>query len=143
MKQLTTHIEGDSYENVVSRLEDANINFTQPKRINTLMENHSFEGAPKNKSHTSIAHTLFVLNNLPMVLLWRLGLKPKVPEPEFMATFRFGFSLFVYPMVYALVLLIFSYGYDLKTACLLVIGHAVLNLLLVKRFGVTSSVQRK
>ncbi|MEO0570892.1 MAG: lysophospholipid acyltransferase family protein [Bacteroidota bacterium] len=144
LKQLTTHIEGDNYENVLSELEDAGLDFTQPRRVNMYIKNKHLEKALKEtKSNNTVARFLFKMNNLPLVFLWNVGVRPRVPEPEFEATFRFGFALVVYPMAYFLVLILLSYFYDLKTAGLWVMGHAVFNLILVKLFGITSSHQRR
>ncbi len=144
LKQLTTHIQKETYESVLSKLEDCGVDFTQPTSVNEGMEHRAYEKTPKRtKSNNAIARFLFLWMNLPIVLLWRLWLKPKVPEPEFEATFRFGFSLMVYPLVYLLFLFLISFFYNVKTACLIVIGHAALNLLFTKVFGITSSNQRK
>lgn len=144
LKQLTTHIEEERYESMLSTLEKLHADFTQPSMINECLLQNQFEKIPKKtKSNSSVARFLFRLNNLPLIFLWRMWLKPKVQEPEFEATFRFGFALLVYPIFYFLLLVILGYVYDIKTACLAVLGHAVFNLLLVKIFGITSSDQRK
>ena len=144
LRQLTTHIEEVGYERILSKLEAIKADFTEPATMNTRIKNQQFEKIPtETKSGNAISRFLFLLNNLPIILLWRTWIKPKVPEPEFEATFRFGFSLLMYPTVYLLTFITLGYVYHFKTACLWVIGHAVCNLILVKIFGITSSSQRK
>lgn len=145
LTQLTTHIEmEDEYETLISKFEAKTTNFLFPKKINRAISTNDFSILPKTKSNalTKLFRALFYVLNLPMVLLWRVSLKPKVPEAEFRATFRFGFALICYPFFYALILVLFSTFFELKTACIFVVVHAVLNLLLVKS-GITSSHQRK
>ena len=144
LKELTTHIEEDNYESIISTLENDQADFMQPRIINQCLSQNQLDAIPKRiNKNTSVARFLFRLSNLPLIFLWRMWLKPKVPEPEFEATFRFGFALLVYPVFYLLLLVVLGYIYDIKTACLAVLGHAVLNLLLVKIFGITSSDRRK
>lgn len=142
--QLTTHIEAGNYENILSQLEAYKVDFTHPDMVNKVVALNQFENSPKRtNNNNSIARFLFRSINVPIIFLWRFWLKPKVPEPEFEATYRFGFSLTAYPVAYFSVLLIVGSIYNIKTACLIVIGHAALNLILVKFFGITSSHQKR
>lgn len=147
LTQLTTHIATDKdYEFWMERLEKAHIDFTNPQEANAILG--SDFSALSSKSGRSgflkaMGRLLFYMLNLPLVFLWRVLIKPKVPEPEFMSTFRFGFAMLVYPIFYLLSFFILMDVYQWKTACLLVLGHAVLNLFLVKVVGITSSVRRK
>jgi hypothetical protein len=43
---------------------------------------------------------LFWIVNLPVLLGWHLFIKSKVPEAEFLETFRFAYAMFVYPIYY-------------------------------------------
>ena len=147
LTQLTTHISNDGAQELfVERLEKANVDFTNPQKINALLASTSWP-TPLSEQKTGFlklfSRYLFYMLNLPLVFLWRVLVKPKVPEPEFMATFRFGFSILAYPIFYLfLVLTLVAFG-EWKTACLFLLGHAALNLFLVKVVGITSSVQRK
>lgn len=137
LKQLTTHIENEEdYKVVIEQLDSNEVDYLRPKTINSYLINEKAEinTLPKQKNTllSKIFRILFYLNNIPFVLIWRVLLKPKVPEAEFMSTFRFGFSMIIYPVFYLLFLLFLGAFIPIKTACLLVIGHAVLNLFLIK-----------
>ncbi|MFD2101164.1 lysophospholipid acyltransferase family protein [Flagellimonas iocasae] len=144
LQRLTTHIPEADYESTIQKIgEEGNI-FLHPERVNKIIAQQDFEQVflPKRKILNKIFRALFLIWNLPFVLLWRILLKPKVPEAEFMATFRFGFILVAYPIFYGIALLTLWNMYSIKTACLVVLGHAVINIVLVK-MGITSSAQRK
>ncbi|WP_343485720.1 1-acyl-sn-glycerol-3-phosphate acyltransferase [Allomuricauda sp. d1] len=146
LKKLTTHIEpDDEYDEKLARLMELDPDFTNPIHINAFLRGRQVEqdiGLRKDGAG-SFLRFLFYSVNLPLVFLWRLLLKPKVPEPEFMATYRFGFGMLVYPLFYLFIGLVLARVFEWKTACVTVILHAVLNFLLLKTMAPTSSVRRK
>lgn len=147
LKKLTIHIEDEkNYDEIHQELIARNVDFLNPMAVNNLIRQLDRKQSKNSKNNqrflNSLIKWLFVLINLPIVFVWRVFIKPKVPEPEFMSTFRFAFSMLVYPMFYVVFILALNYAYNLKTACLVILGHAVLNLLFVK-IGLTSSGQRK
>ena len=145
LKHLTTHIaDRDSYGAIVKRLDALGADYTNPVEMNSLLlklplGENALNGNPPNR----LKKWLVYLINLPMVLLWRIFAKPRVPEDEFMGTFRFGFILLCYPFFYVILFLVLSYAFEWRTACLSVVGHAALNMFLVKWPTITSSGQRK
>ena len=144
LTNLTTHIPEANYEAMVAQLgENGNI-YLDPNKMNEVVSLgvDSRTARESVRGINTLLRGAFVLWNLPMVVLWHVLIKPKVPEEEFMATFRFGFALLVYPIAYIAVLSTFWSLFDAKTACLVVFGHAAFNLLLVK-LGITSSYQRR
>ncbi|WP_339708853.1 lysophospholipid acyltransferase family protein [uncultured Kriegella sp.] len=108
LKTLTTHIDDDSkYQAIVERLDAMGVDYLNPEEVNTVLA--SFESSnskpiskPKPTSSLKLLKVLFVLLNFPVWFLWILTLKPRVPEMEFMGTFRFAFALLVYPVYYLL-----------------------------------------
>ncbi len=137
LKMMTTHIEVEaSYNQNLEYLEAVGIDYLEPAVANGLLhdiEHGRVKGMQKrNTSTPKVWKWLSVMVNLPIVFVWRTLLKPKVPEPEFMATFRFGFSLVAFPLLYGVLLVVLSQLYDIRTACFSVLGHAVFNLVLVK-----------
>lgn len=143
LKQLTTHIENEAaYDTVVAALEVMEADFLNPAKVNAQIPKLKGDKVEKTKSKLNLTKALFVILNLPIIFIWRTFIKPKVPELEFMSTFRFVFSMIVYPIFYTLLILILTYVYNIKTACLFIIGHAVLNLLFVK-IVFTSSAQKR
>jgi hypothetical protein len=75
---------------------------------------------------------LFLLLNLPVTIVWKVWLKQKVWEPEFMATFRFGFALFSVPVYYLLLALGLALWINSLTAMMSVIGLFLFNWAYVK-----------
>lgn len=143
LKNLTTHIEPENYIETVSKLDKIGVNYLMPETVNAYI-NGSAKTIHKTTSTSSRpARFLFYMLNLPMVLLWRVLVKPKVPEPEFMGTFRFGFSIVAYPLFYLALLTVLQYSYGWTIALCSVMGHFALNLILVKVFGITSSAQKR
>ncbi len=144
LTKLTTHIsDEENYERMVTQLNDLGMDYTDPVASNQwLADKHATITAPRKSFGSPLFRLIFRLINFPMILLWRVFLKPKVPEPEFDATFRFGFVLLAYPLMYFLSIMALTYTFNLKTACLCCLSHVVLNLFLVK-IGITSSDQRK
>lgn len=136
LKLLTTHIEDEAlYEQSVTYLQAKGADYLNPTEVNGLLQkgtDSSKEPYKNEVSRTNVWRWLLVMINLPIVFIWRTLVKPKVPEPEFMATFRFGFSLLAFPLFYGLVLVLLSQLFEIKTACLLVLGHAVLNVILLR-----------
>ncbi|WP_181899419.1 lysophospholipid acyltransferase family protein [Flagellimonas nanhaiensis] len=141
---LTTHIPENEYEDVISKLEGRESLYLKPDAVNMMISERSFpKGKPqKVKVANTVSRALFYSLNFPLVVLWRTFIKPKVPEVEFEATFKFGFAMITYPLFYGILLTILWKYFDVKTACLTVLGHAVINIILVK-IGITSSDRRK
>jgi len=144
LTQLTTHIDVEDDGLIVSQLQRSNVDFTDPKIVNALVskKDATYDAIESNGEGPKAIRLLFQCLNLPFIVLWRTWVKPKVPEAEFMATFRFGFTLLVYPLVYFLFFGIVGYFVDLKAAGLLILGHATFTLICV-RLGITSNAQRK
>nr|WP_293301793.1 lysophospholipid acyltransferase family protein [Allomuricauda sp.] len=144
LMKLTTHIPETEYDGAIQSLGENGEQYLEPTVVNALISQGVFLKRTETgkKVGNPFLKALFTIWNLPFILLWRSVLKPKVPEAEFEATFRFGFVLLVYPLVYGICFLLIWNWYNTKTTCLFVLGHAVVNLVLVK-MGITSLVQRK
>ena len=133
LKQLTTHIEPEQdYENISQLLIGLNANFLHPKEINNAIATNQFNQIPQIKKgyFDRTARLIIYLINFPMVLFWRAWLKPKVPKPEFTASFRFGFLLLGYPVFCVLFFLFFALLFGWIVACSLIFVHLILSLLL-------------
>ncbi len=138
LKQFTTHIgDEDNYDEIIKNLNNAQVNYLDPKSVNKQIQNRSFTQSKKNIGANSFSRFLFYLLNLPIVFLWRLLVKPKVPEPEFMATFRFGFAILGYPLFYVVLFFALQYAFAIDIALVAISGHFICNLILIKIFGIT------
>ncbi len=109
LKQLTTHIEDEKqYDSISGQLNTLDVDFLNPFKTNRIIGtlDASKSVAPvtrKNGIFGVVANTLFTILNFPILLIWRKWARPKVWEPEFMGTLRFGFALLAYPLYYLLV----------------------------------------
>ena len=126
LKLLTIHIdeEGD-YEHIISKLETEKINFLNPdeanQRVGALLQEKSLDVEKKYKKNSlNLLRGLFNLLNLPVIILWKKLIKPKVPEAEFIGTFRFVFGLLIYPLYYGLLLFFIGSFWDWYSALALV-----------------------
>ncbi len=144
ISQLTAHIPELEYETVVNRFAQNETLFLHPTWVNDAIAKGVYPNVSNGWKQKigELLKSLLVLWNFPMVLVWRLLLKPRVPEEEFTATFRFGFVLLMFPIFYLLGGIALWGLYKLETACIAVAGHAVFNIVLVK-LGITSSSQRR
>ena len=133
LKKLTTHIEDEtSYDRIVEELEANGADFLNPTEVNAQILKLKGAKGEKTRSKYNLIKTLFVLLNLPIIFIWRTFIKPKVPELEFMSTFRFVFSMLVYPVFYTLLILILTYTYNIKTGCIYALTHLLLNIIFIK-----------
>ncbi|SDE03728.1 1-acyl-sn-glycerol-3-phosphate acyltransferase [Pricia antarctica] len=106
LKTLTTHIEDEKkYDATLRKLDALQVDYLNPSETNFAIKNWDASDDKKADLQTPAAlkaffKGIFIVLNLPVIILWRTGIKPKVREPEFMGTFRFGFALLVYPIFY-------------------------------------------
>ena len=137
LARLTTHLpEGDDYASRLAALEALHPDYLQPGPINRYLAGEigtvpTWE--PRKGFLFRAWDVFFKVVNLPMMLPWRWGLAPRVPEPEFQSTYRFAFALMAFPVYYLLLGLVL---YAWVGAGAGVLGATALflhNLLYVKR----------
>ncbi len=138
LKTLTTHIEHEeNYDNIVGQLNNLGVDYLNPFRTNEILKNLKIDDRfrnPKPSANTfsMLLKSIFVILNFPVVLLWRAWLKPKVAEPEFMGTMRFGFAMLIYPVYYLILLVILALVWHILTALAVVFGLFLFNCTYVK-----------
>lgn len=100
LETLTTHISPEEdYTDAITYLEAKKVDFLNPEYCNRLLKERSISSSTiKGKRNTdysgvNVFGSIFLLLNLPVLLVWRFVVKPQVPEAEFMATFRFATML--------------------------------------------------
>ncbi len=114
LKTLTTHIEDEEkYDATLRKLDALQVDYLNPSETNVTIKNLDASDDKKADLQTPAAlkaffKGIFTVLNLPVIILWRTGIKPKVREPEFMGTFRFGFALLVYPIFYLVLFAVIS-----------------------------------
>ncbi|PNQ72150.1 glycerol acyltransferase [Hanstruepera neustonica] len=137
IKQLTTHIPADNYEETLFKLNQLHADFLNPIAVNTCIQSN-FQDCDVRKEETnlkvlkSIFKFLLIVMLLPVWAIWRLWIKPKIEEVEFVATFRYALVITLVPLwllVVALTLMsTFGIGYGLAW----MIATMVIALLAVK-----------
>ncbi len=116
LAKLTTHIHEENYSQKLQFLFDYNIDLLDPSKANDCLENN-FENciAPtktKRLVFKKLTKTLLILNLFIPYLVWKIGVQPKVKEPEFISTFRFAIALTLVPiyLIIITVLIGFAFG---------------------------------
>lgn len=136
LTQLTVHIPaGEGAASWETRLEQSEVDFLDPKGVNAFMSGgaNPKKVVPKKKGVTSRSWDfVFRLLNAPVWLPWRWIAINKVPEPEFMSTFRFLFFLLAFPLYYFLLWGIVALSWSPLWATGLVLALFLHNLAYVK-----------
>lgn len=134
--QLTGHIEDeDHYDEILARLEGSDVDFTDPIAVNKLIASWQELPANPNKKTPFILRAwdiVFSSLNFPMIVLWRLVVKRLVPEIEFTATFRFLYSIVIYPIAYVLGFILLESLVSWEYALAFLVVHILHNFLYVK-----------
>ncbi|VAW13485.1 Phospholipid/glycerol acyltransferase [hydrothermal vent metagenome] len=130
LKTLTTHIEdNDTYNETIKVLDAVDVDYLNPQSVNSKLQNlTTINRAPtvKNKSAKAFK-ALFTVLNLPIVLIWRIFIRSKVPEPEFMDTMRYGFAMLSYPVYYFLMFVTLGRAFGYAASLLVIFGLFIFN----------------
>lgn len=136
LKMLTTHIEDETlYDAITRRLDAERTDYLDPTKVNSKLKNLEpleIQTHVKRKREKGFLQIAFYIFNFPIILLWKTMVKPRVWEPEFTATIRFGFALMAYPFYYALLFIVLMILYAPLTAFIIVLGIFLFNLGYVK-----------
>ncbi|NNE77178.1 MAG: hypothetical protein HKN31_08905 [Pricia sp.] len=138
LKTLTTHIGDEKhYGNIATQLDQLGVDYLNPFETNRVVQKLVVTPEAKiSKSSTHIFRAfgkgLFTILNFPILLLWRKWLKPKVWEPEFMGTLRFGYALLIYPIYYLVLFIGITLIFNVLTGLLFVVGLLLFNWLYVR-----------
>ncbi|WP_299531348.1 lysophospholipid acyltransferase family protein [Ulvibacterium sp.] len=129
LKTLTTHIEDEtSYDTIVNHLDGERTDYLDPMKVNSKLQDLKPQRIPKTrKSENGFLQIAFYLFNFPIILLWKTRVRPRVWEPEFTATIRFGFALLAFPLYYTLVFIVLMFLYTPITAFVIVLGIFLFN----------------
>jgi len=134
LKTLTTNIEEEeNYDATIRKLDALQVDYLNPSETNAAIKNLDASD-DKNAGHSAPAALqtffkgIFTVLNLPVVILWRIWIKPKVGEPEFMGTFRFGFALLVYPIYYLMFFAVIAAIWNGLVGLAVIVGLFLFNL---------------
>lgn len=138
IKELTVHIEDhENYGAIIRRLDGMEVDYLDPERVNGILANfdaHTKEASQKKTESVLLKlwEGIFWLLNVPVLLIWRLVIRKKVPEAEFLSTYRFLFSLLIYPLFFIALFVLAAVSLGYGSATILILGLFVFNLLYVK-----------
>ncbi|MBT8317512.1 MAG: acyltransferase [Lutibacter sp.] len=129
LKNLTLHIKDDAnYDETISKLNSANVDFTNPIEAAELLQNiNSISETKPTKSSVNWffpIHLITKLNSILPLLIW-LYLKSKISDIVFTNTYRFALILTVFPLFYIIQTLIIYYFYNSYYA-LIYLGISIL-----------------
>ena len=133
LKQLTTHIKDEpNYKTTIQTLNALGVDYLNPKKVNETIAglgggHETVEAKKKSEFGLLVMKILFMIFNFPVVLLWRVLVKPKVWEPEFSGTLRFGFAILMYPLYYLILFLALSIIWNFIMAIAVVVAVFVFN----------------
>ncbi len=130
ISKLTTHIPDDNYDEILRKLELLNVDFLNPKGVNSCIESNFNNCHPK--SSLNLKGLRFVLKFLLKLVLfgpylvWNKLIKPKIVEEEFTSTFRFAVALTLVPLW----LIVLGVVISLIFGCIIGVGFILFVLLL-------------
>ena len=139
LENLTTHIpSNEDYNAVLNKLKAEKVNFLNPTSVNEKIKMLTGQGLDcsiqpvPEKQGFNMFKWIFTFLNLPLVLIWKLWLKSKVPEDEFMGTFRFAFAMISYPIYMALLFAVIAILFAPYTGVISICILTLINVGLVK-----------
>ena len=114
LKKLTTHIEEVSrYDEIIEKLEVTSPNYLDPietnQRIAKIETGESLSISQFGKSGSTFSgkllHLLSTIINFPPLLLWK-KIQKGIKDPVFVASVKFGYGVFAFPIYYSLISII-------------------------------------
>ncbi|TVZ55731.1 1-acyl-sn-glycerol-3-phosphate acyltransferase [Lutibacter sp. Hel_I_33_5] len=117
MEEITVCIKDEEkYEQTLSELNTANIDFTEIDSVNTIIKNQTDLTPSKEKiNYIKPLIYLILINSILPYFIWKIAEK-KVDEIEFVDTFRFGLGIVTFPLFYLLQSLIVFYFFGSSIA---------------------------
>jgi 1-acyl-sn-glycerol-3-phosphate acyltransferase len=139
LKKLSVHITDDeNYASTVSKLNDANIDFTKVDLVNKMITENKFKDQNKRKiNFLKPIYYIILLNSIFPVLIWKKAAK-KIDEFEFVDTFRFAINLFLFPIFYGLQTWILSLFFG-RNIALIYLTASILLIVIYSKFSPTNT----
>jgi 1-acyl-sn-glycerol-3-phosphate acyltransferase len=139
LKKLTVHIPDDeNYEAILSKLNNANVDFTKVDLVNKMIAENNFpEPSKKQINYLKPLLYIILLNSIFSYLIWK-KMSKKAVEIEFIDTMRYALNAISFQVFYALQAFIMSFFFGWKIA----LSYWLLSFLLVfvyTKFSVTNT----
>lgn len=133
LESLSVHIKDDeNYEQKLSKLNNAQVDFTDVQKVNTIIKENKFSNKTKpRKSSKNPFYYLIIFNSIIPYVIWKI-LSKKVLEIEFVDTFRFGVNLILFPLFYILQSWVICLFFEWKIALIYFITSFILVLFYTK-----------
>ena len=138
LENLTTHIADEAnYEEIAGQLNSLQVDYLKPQVVNKAiseLQHTTLNSEVKRHEGTlkKLFRGVFFLLNFPMVLIWKKLIKPKVKEPEFIGTFRFGFVLLAYPIYYLILFVVMVFMMSAMNALITILILFLFNWMYVR-----------
>lgn len=117
LQKLTVHIPDDeNYQPVLSKLNKANVDFTEVAQVNKMIAENSFPKPVKKPPNLlKILFYIVLLNGIFPYLIWK-KMKKNIREIEFVDTMRYAVNVIAFPIFYLLQALLISFFFGWKIA---------------------------
>ncbi len=137
LRRQTTHIDPAlPYEEAENYLNSLHVDFLDPRTTNEALSQFPEKSQEFHKRRPAfssfVLRAVFILINAPVIFFWRIFLKPRILEVEFVSTFRFAYVLVAQPSFYALLWWACYVLSNASLATVVLLGHFLFNLLFVK-----------
>lgn len=133
LEEITTTIPLEKdYNIVLNNLNNANIDFTEVKKSNSIIKNNKqLKSIKKKTNYLKPLFYLIVLNSIIPYLIWKKASR-KIDEIEFIDTFRFGLGIVIFPLFYLLQSFVLKYFLGGKIALIYFLSSFLLVLIYTK-----------
>ncbi len=112
IKNLTTHIPEDTYNENLQKLKDLHVDFLKPQDVNLCLESNfkNCNSKPKNVTQplSEFFQLVLKLNLIIPYIIWKFIAESKVTEKEFTSTFRFAIAITLVPFYLLVVTLVLT-----------------------------------
>jgi 1-acyl-sn-glycerol-3-phosphate acyltransferase len=139
LKKLTVHIPYDEhYATTLSKLNAANVDFTDVDKVNKMIAENNFPNPIKKQ--TNYLKPLFyviLLNSIFPFLIWK-KMSKNIKEIEFIDTMKYAVNVISFPIFYSLQAFVIQFYFGWKTALIYFLASFLLVLFYTK-FSVTNT----
>ena len=136
IRQFTTHISEEKYDQTIQTLNELNTDFLQPRIINSCLEENNFDDIPTRDTTLNgvrkFLKIISIINLILPYLFWKYWLEPKVVEIEFRSTFRFAVCLILVPIFWLTIIVMTTFIFGIESAMLYALLSFTLFFLTVK-----------
>lgn len=132
LEALSVSIPDDeNYQTSLSKLNESQVDFTQVVAVNAMIQQQTFLPKKAPKKPLTWLKYLLIANSIIPYFIWKTA-EQKVPEIEFVDTFRFALNLITFAICYLLQTWLVSYFFGGKIAGIYLVCSLLLVVLYTK-----------